>query len=484
MNTKEPPPAVSPDIVCAMDKDGRIISASPACAEILGASREKLTGKSIFELSQEGDGIGLAEAVETFQEGGQDNASVMRWVRRDGDLVPILWSATLSEQDGSITCVGKDFEALRRENEELRIAKHTQEEANRVKSDFLANMSHEIRSPMNGVIGMTGLLLPTDLSAEQRDFVETIRRSGELLLTIINDILDFSKIDSGKLEFERDDFSLRDTLENSVELAAPAARAHGVELILEVRPEVPRLLNGDASRLQQVVTNLLSNAIRFTPAGGEVHIRVSPAGDGPRGTRLNFEVRDTGIGVDRETAKKLFEPFTQADASTARKYGGTGLGLAICRRLVGMMDGEIRMESEPGKGSTFHFTACFGHAAEPARPPAAPPGHALSHLHVLVVDDRPANLFLLREWLSNWSISSVGAANGDEALEVLRRERRRGHPVSTLIIDSDLPGMDGLTLARLIQSDPASAGTRCLLLNSTNVPPARAVLKAAGIGAT
>ncbi|MDB6132491.1 MAG: sensory box histidine kinase/response regulator [Verrucomicrobiales bacterium] len=377
---------------------------------------------------------------------------------------------------------------LKRENTDLNADVRRLERASQAKSDFLASMSHEIRCPMNGVLGMTGLLLATELNPEQRDFAETIRRSGELLLTIINDILDFSKIESGKLEFERNDFHPRDTLESCVELAAPTARAHGVELIMEVHPDVPSLLNGDATRLHQVIGNLLSNAIRFTPAAGEVHIQVRPEEEesGPDTVRLRFTVRDTGIGVDEATRRKLFKPFIQADASTARHYGGTGLGLAICRRLVGMMGGEIFMESSLGKGSVFQFTARFGLVAGAGAEPAADAasGHALSHLRVLVVDDRPANLSLMRECLTRWGIPCMTASCAHQALEILRTGLLDGQPVTTAVIDSDLPGIDGLTLSRLMQLEPGLAGIPRLLLNSTNTPPPKQTLQAAGIAAT
>ncbi|MES2709538.1 MAG: response regulator [Verrucomicrobiota bacterium] len=475
--------AFSLDIICAVDGKGRILRISRACATILGYAPQELTGRSLFELVHPDDIGGLTEIAEQILQGVPRSGFVSRWLRKDGSVIPMLWSANWSGRDQFVVCIGKDISSLQQEKEELAAAGKAQEEANQAKSDFLASMSHEIRSPMNGVLGMTALLLDTPLTAEQRDFVETIRRSGELLLTIINDILDFSKIESGKLVFEKIAFDLRDTLESCAELAAPAARSHGVELIMEVRPEVPRCLTGDAIRLQQVITNLLSNAIRFTPAGGEVHVRVFPEKNSSDATRLRFEVRDTGIGVDEKTRRKLFEPFTQADASTTRKFGGTGLGLAICRRLVGMMNGEIGMESEPGKGSTFHFTACFAHGPETARPQDKTPGHTLSHLRVLVADDSPANLSLLREWLDSWGIASLGASSGDEALAILHRERRGGRPVSTVIIDSGLPGMDGLTLARVMQGDPALAGVQRLLLNSTSTLPGAETLKASGIGA-
>lgn len=385
-----------------------------------------------------------------------------------------------------------DFSTVWRENAALRNSADRLETANRAKSDFLASMSHEIRSPMNGVLGMTGLLLSTELNPEQRDFVETIRRSGEMLMTIINDILDFSKIDSGKLVFEKSDFHLRDLLEDCADLAAPAARTHGVELIVETHPLVPQSLIGDPTRLQQVIGNLLSNAIRFTPAGGEVHVRVLPESGGglasDAGTvRLRFVVRDTGIGVDEATRRKLFEPFIQADASTSRHYGGTGLGLAICRRLVGMMDGEISMESSPGHGSTFQFTASFGRAAvesAPLTPEAAASRHALSHLRVLVVDDRPACLSLMRECLTRWGIACVTAPNAHKALQLLHEGLRRDRPITTAIIDSDLPGMDGLTLSRIMQSEPGFARVQRLLLNSSNTPPEKQTLRSAGITAS
>ncbi|RYD37847.1 MAG: PAS domain S-box protein [Verrucomicrobiaceae bacterium] len=361
------------DIICTLDRENRIVEISGACEKVLGYLPEELAGRSILDLMPGEDQQKLAGISAKILSGEAQAGFIRRWVRKDGVVIPMIWSANWSEEDQLKFCVGRDISEITLANEKLQSARRAAEQASSAKSQFLANMSHEIRTPMNGVLGMTGLLLDTDLNPEQRDFVETIRRSGELLLTIINEILDFSKVEAGKLAFENSDFDLRATLQSCLELSAAAARQGGVELSVEVDPAVPPCLVGDAGRLHQVITNLLGNAIRFTGPGGSVRIRVRPQEREKDRMLLFFEIEDTGIGIDAETQGRLFKPFTQADASTTRKYGGTGLGLAISRKLVNMMGGEIGIESEPGKGSVFHFTAGFGYPSE-----ADPDPHSVS----------------------------------------------------------------------------------------------------------
>lgn len=452
------------DAIFVVDLAGAIVDANQRACDSLGYTREELLALRLDQIEAAATPERLADLPQRLVP-GQPLTLDAEHRRKDGSSFPVEERVTLIEAGGKqyLLALVRDVTDRKRFESELAGARDAALESARLKSEFLANVSHEVRTPLNGIIGMTCLLLDTRLTPQQRNFVETVRLSADALLNILNDILDYSKIEAGKLTFETLDFDLVGAVEGTVELLAERAQSKGIELAQVIQHDVPTQLRGDPGRLRQVLTNLVGNAIKFTEKG-EVVVRVSRRSETEAHATLLFTVTDTGIGVPEPARDNIFDAFSQADSSTSRRYGGTGLGLAISRQLVQMMGGEVGFESTPGKGSTFWFTVQLAKQRPGTDFLSKAAARRLPPVRALVVDDNATSRSILQYLLQCWGVQLDSASSGAEALELLRKAAAAHVAYDVLLIDLDMPGMDGLTLARRIQADPTLGPARLILL--------------------
>lgn len=455
------------DGLITIDHRGIIQSYNPAATTIFGYSQEEAVGQNVSFLMPQPDSSQHDSYLTNYHQSQVPQVIGKRrevqGLRKSGEIFPLDLSIARMDLGERSAFVGilRDITDRKAVEKELLLAKEMAERASEAKSSFLANMSHEIRTPLNGVLGMTGILIDSDLNKEQQKIALTIDSSGRNLLDVLNNILDFSKIEVGELQLEVFAFSIRNLVEDVLDLYAVAAQERNIELIGFVKAEVPIYLRGDASRLRQILNNLVSNALKFTKTG-EIKILVDALSLSHENVQCRFCVEDTGIGIDSEAAKGLFRPFTQADNSTSRHFGGTGLGLAISKQLTELMGGSISLESELGRGSTFCVNVTLGIDHEFAEGSV----RDLHGLNVLVVDDNETNRNVLTHYLSAWNAIPTPSASGNEALGVMRAAARAGRPFTLALLDFHMPGMDGQTLAATIRQDPDLPNPKIIFLTS------------------
>ncbi|MDQ3896860.1 MAG: response regulator [Actinomycetota bacterium] len=458
------------DAFVEMDERGLIADWNRSAEAMFGWTRDEVVGRELAaviipEELRSAHREGLRHYLATGEGRAMSDRLRVDAIRKNGARFPVevaLWEVR-SETSRSFNAFVRDTSQQKATEDALASARDQALEASRMKSEFLANMSHEIRTPMNAVIGLTGLLLDTDLDETQRRYADGARSAGEGLLSIINGILDFSKIEAGKIELEQVDLDLRDVVEESVGLLAGAAAAKGIDLAAWCYPNLPTAVQGDPVRLRQILLNLVGNAVKFTEQG-QVVVQARPLEVDDASVVARFDVIDTGIGIDAASYDRLFVSFSQADTSTTRRYGGTGLGLALVKRLVDLMGGEVGVESEPGRGSTFWFSVRLARCPEATPPPVLPP--SLAGVRALVVDDNATNCLILGQQLAAWGVRPDTAQDAHHALELLRSAAEAGDRYGVAVVDMQMPGTDGLGLAEAITADPTVAGIPVIVLSS------------------
>lgn len=458
----------SGDGIVVLDFEGHIKFANMAWAKMHGYRPSEVTGRKLKRFHNDEQFYkNVKPFLETVEKQGFNTGEVEN-SRKDGTFFPSIVTSTILNDENAepigTVCIVRDITERKRFEEELKSAKATAETANEAKSNFLANMSHEIRTPMNGVIGMSELLLDTEMTSEQREFAERISKSADSLLTVINDILDYSKIEAGKIDLESLDFNLRATIEDVTDVLAVKVIGKDIELACLIHHDVPVLLQGDPGRLRQILMNLAGNAIKFTEKGEVVLHAVLDKEDGHQAT-IRFSVSDTGIGIPSEKTDRLFKSFSQVDSSTTRKYGGTGLGLVISKKLCELMDGHIGVESELGKGTIFWFTAVLKKQPRD-RNLEIPVDQDIKEKRILIVDDNETNRLVLKGQLANWGCRFDEASNGINALHMLRKAALENNPFEIVILDMEMPELDGETVGKRIKEDPGLADTIMVMLTS------------------
>ncbi|MFH1265658.1 MAG: response regulator [Planctomycetota bacterium] len=455
------------------DLEGKVILGNQRYCDTLGQTLDQLVGKTDFDLFPEELATKYRQDDAKVVATGEALEDIEEHRKPDGERIYVqVLKAPVRDSEGAIVGVQGmfwDVTERKRAAEALKAAKEAAEAASRAKSAFLANMSHEIRTPMNVIIGMTELVLDTQLSSGQRDYLTALQASSESLLSLINDVLDFSKIEAGKLDLDEAVFDLHENLGDTTKWLAVRAHGKRLELVCHIRPDVPVAVVGDEARLRQVIINLLGNAIKFTERG-EVVLDVKRQSQSDGHVVLHFSVSDTGIGIPAEKLAVIFDAFEQADNSTTRRFGGTGLGLAISARLVELLDGRIWVESRLEEGTTFHFTARFGLTREEAAPRPAVDSGVICGTRVLVVDDNATNRAILEEMLGNWGMAPTSAPGVRDALRLLEEARQAGEPFALVLSDVHMPEMDGFALVEQIKKDPTIGSTIIMMLTSGDHP--------------
>ena len=459
-----------PDLIYVKDARSRFLIANSAVAEQMGTIPGELLGKTDFDFYPHEIATGYyADDQRVVIQGETVNCEETCLDSDGNETVLYTTKVPLRTPDGKITGImgiGRNITERVRAERQMKEAREAAEAANRAKSEFVANMSHEVRTPMNGVIGLAELLLETRLDTQQRDYAASIHESGKTLLTIINDILDFSKIEAGKLDLEMLDMDLRAIVEDAGRVLALQAHRKGLELALRIDQSLPDSVKGDPNRIRQILLNLGNNAVKFT-AAGEVELDLEVIGSDASGTHVRIHVRDTGIGIPADRLGKLFQPFSQVDASTTRRFGGTGLGLSIVRRLVELMGGETGVESTEGVGSRFWFTVLFPPSESVNRQLHLVTPTELKHRRILAVDDNATNLKVLTTQLALIGTNVTPAGSAKEALALMKKACEDRRPFEVALLDHDMPECDGAELGRQINADSKLNVTRLVLLTSS-----------------